>query len=244
MLLEICVDDIDGLDAAIAGGADRIELCAALALGGLTPTPGLMHHAATAPVPIHTLVRPRAGDFVYCEREVSTMLADIDAVRQHGHAGVVFGANCPDGRLDEEVLRRLLAHSEGLTATLHRAFDLVPDAVEAIETAIELGFERILTSGRASSAITGVEALAELVVRARGRIAIMPASGISRHNVFAMLGLDVCEIHASGQVNHVPISATAVDFGFDSVTRRVTSRDEVYGLKTVLDQAVLHSSIG
>lgn len=244
MLLEICVDDVEGLDAAVAGGADRIELCAALAVGGLTPTPGLMHHAATAPVPIHTMVRPRAGDFVYSSREVSTMLADIDAVRAHGHAGVVFGANRPDGRLDEAVLRRLLDHAGELDATLHRAFDLVPDAAEAIETAVELGFDRILTSGRASSAIAGVEALAELVTMARGRIAIMPASGISRHNVAALLCLNVGEIHASGQMNHVPGSAKAVDFGFDSETRRVTSRDEVRGLRTVLDQAVRHSSIG
>lgn len=244
MLLEICVDDVEGLEAALAGGADRIELCAALALGGLTPTPGLMRHAASAPVPIHTMIRPRAGDFVYSEREISTMLADVDAVRAHGHTGVVFGASLADGRLDEAVLRRLVVHAQGLDATLHRAFDLVPDAEEALELAIRIGFKRILTSGRAASTIAGVDALAALIAQARGRIVIMPGSGIARHNVGAVLRLDMREIHASGQVDHRPLCAPAIAFGFDSATRRVTNSAEVRAIRTALDLAAGHSSIG
>src|SRR5690606_30778488 len=105
--LEICIDSPSGHAAAIAGGADRIELCSALALGGLTPSPGLMARAAKAPIPVHALIRPRAGDFSFTEDEIATMEADIDAARAAGLRGVVLGATHADGTLDAETLRRL-----------------------------------------------------------------------------------------------------------------------------------------
>ncbi len=125
--LEVCVDDAAGLDAAIAGGADRIELCSALTLGGLTPSAGLMAIAAGAAVPVYAMIRPRGGDFVFSSRELDQMRAEIDAVRSAGLAGVVLGASRPDGMLDGSMLQALAEHAKGLGLSLHRAFDCVPD---------------------------------------------------------------------------------------------------------------------
>ena len=159
MLLEVCVEDIAGLKAAVEGGGDRIELCSALPLGGLTPSAGLMAAAARMPVPAYAIIRPRAGGFVYSADELDIMKRDIDATRTLGLAGVVLGASLPDGRLDVDTLSALTAHAEGLGKTLHRAFDLVPDVEEAVDVAISLGFEHILTSGGAKTAAEGLAVL-------------------------------------------------------------------------------------
>jgi copper homeostasis protein len=198
VLLEVCVDTPKGLAAAIQGGADRIELCAALALQGLTPAPSLIALAAKAPIPVYPMLRPRHGDFCYGPRDLDAIRRDIDAVRAAGLAGVVIGANRPSGELDTEALAGLLAHAEGLGATLHRAFDLVPDQSEALEVAVELGFERILTSGGALTAMAGAERLAELVERANGRIAILAGAGVNPGNVAQLVArTGVSEVHGS-----------------------------------------------
>ena len=185
--LEICIDGADGLIAAVAGGADRIELCSALALGGLTPSPGLMTLAARAPVPVYAMIRPRAGDFVFSPAEIDQMRREIDAAREAGLAGVVLGASEPGGALDEALLARLAAHAEGLGRTLHRAFDLVPDRAAALETAVALGFERILTSGGAAKAGDALPELAALVKQAAARISVMPGSGVRPDNAAAII---------------------------------------------------------
>ena len=140
MLLEVCVEDIAGLKAAVAGGGDRVELGSALPLGGLTPSAGLMAVAAKMPVPAYAIIRPRAGNFVYSADELDIMKRDIDAARSAGLPGVVLGASQPDGRLDVDTLTILAAHAQGLGKTLHRAFDLVPDVKEAVEVAVSLVF--------------------------------------------------------------------------------------------------------
>lgn len=183
VLLEVCVDTPAGLAAAIAGGADRIELCAALTLQGLTPAPGLMALATKSPIPVYPMIRPRNGDFCYDARDLDTMKRDIDAVRKYGLAGVSIGASRPDGELDLEVLGALVEHSEGLGMTLHRAFDLVADQSAALEIAIEMGFERVLTSGGAISALAGAERIAALVAQANGRIGILAGAGVRVSNV-------------------------------------------------------------
>lgn len=198
VLLEVCVDTPAGLAAAIKGGADRIELCAALALQGLTPAPGLIAQAAKAPIPIHAMLRPRHGDFRYGPRDLDAIRHDIDAVRAAGLAGVVIGANRPSGELDVEALAGLLAHADGLGATLHRAFDLVPDQAAALETAVDLGFERILTSGGALTALAGAARLADLVAQADGRIAILAGGGVNPGNVAELVArAGVSEVHGS-----------------------------------------------
>lgn len=198
VILEVCVDTPAGLAAAIAGGADRIELCSALALQGLSPAPGLMAIAAKAPIPVYAMLRPRHGDFVYDARELDALLYDIDAARTAGLAGVVIGANTTSGALDAEGLAKLVRHASGLGLTLHKAFDLVPDPAEALELAVALGFERILTSGRAPSVMAGIEALSELVAVAGDRISILPGGGVRPDNVADLVArTGVREVHGS-----------------------------------------------
>ena len=233
--LEVCVDDAAGVDAAVAGGADRIELCASLATGGLTPPPGLMAYAAKAPIPVYAMIRPWAGGFVFDTGGIDTMLWDIDAARRAGLAGVVLGANLADGRLDAELLRRLAAHAEGLGLTLHRAFDLVPDFAEALETAIEIGFERILTSGGQTSAVAGIDALTDIVAHAAGRISIMPGSGVSIANAALLRQrLGVSELHSSCSVAVREENARLVSMGFCGETARHTDAATVRALKESL----------
>jgi copper homeostasis protein len=196
--LEVCVDTPKGLATAVGAGADRIELCAALALQGLTPSPGLMAQAARADCPVYAMIRPREGDFVYGGGDFDAMRADIDAVRDAGLAGVVIGANRPSGELDVETLTALIDHAAGLGMTLHRAFDLVPDFDAALETAIGLGFERILTSGGERSAPAGAERIAALVAQAAGRISIMAGAGLNADNVAGLIArTGVHEVHGS-----------------------------------------------
>jgi len=237
ILLEVCVDQVHGLAAAIAGGADRIELCAALDVGGLTPSPGLMRAAAASPVPVYAMVRPRAGDFRYDAREGAVMLAEIDAVQVAGLHGVVLGASAPDGRLDHALLERLVAHAGrlGLGCTLHRAVDLCPDLAEATRTAVGLGFERMLTSGGARSAAQGLEQLVRCFEAAAGALVVMPGAGVNLASIGVLRArLPLTEVHASCSVPLAAADERTVALGFDSGQRRQTSRDQVAALKAAL----------
>jgi len=197
-LLEVCVDTPDGLGAALNGGADRIELCSALALSGLTPSPGLMRLAARQAKPAYAMIRPRAGDFCFGSDEIDVMRADIDAVREAGLPGVVLGASRSGGELDADALARLVEHAGGLGLTLHRAFDVAPDLEAALETAIGLGFERVLTSGGEATATAGADRLSALVDQAGERISIMAGSGVTPSNVRALVErTGVREVHGS-----------------------------------------------
>jgi len=234
-LLEVCVPDSDSLRAAIVGGAQRIELCSALELGGLTPSPGLMRLAAQAPVPVHVLIRPRSGDFVYSSTDLDAMLADIDAVRSLGLAGVVLGASKPDGSLDRDVLGRLSQAAEGLGRTLHRAMDLVPDFGTATETAIDLGFERILSSGGQRLAMAGVEGLRTIHEAARGRLSVMAGSGLTPGNVQALLdAVPVDEVHSSCAASRPTEGSAAIRLGFAEAQRRCTDAAVVAAFRRVL----------
>jgi copper homeostasis protein len=234
--LEICVDTPDGLAAAIKGGADRIELCSALSIGGLTPSPGLMKIAAKAALPVYAMIRPREGDFVFSPGEMDQMRRDIDAAREAGLAGVVLGASQPRGKLDAEALFHLRHHAEGLGATLHRAFDLVPDFDDALETAISLGFERILTSGGARKALDALGGLKALVERAGDRISIMPGSGVRPENALQVLTeTGAREIHASCRTGRQTVAPEAVALGFASDSLLdVTSEASVAELADIL----------
>jgi copper homeostasis protein len=237
ILLEVCVDNVHGLAAALAGGADRIELCSALDVGGLTPSPGLMRAATGSPVPVHAMVRPRAGDFRYDGQEVAVMLADIDAIHAAGLQGVVLGASTDDNRLDHRTLATLIAHarSRGLGCTLHRAIDLCPDLGDATRTAVDLGFERILTSGGAPSAGQGIEQLARCFEQSAGALLVMPGAGVNTGTIAALrAGLPLTEVHASCSVPLASTDARAIAFGFDSGTRRQTSAEQVAALKAAL----------
>lgn len=235
-LLEIAVDSVVGLDNALKGGAQRIELCAALDIGGLTPTWGLMALAAKAPVPVYAMIRPRAGSFVFDEVEEAVMTADIMAAREVGLAGVVIGASHPDGTLDQPMLSRLIGHAKGLGVTLHRAFDLAPDRDAALEQAIELGFERILTSGGVPKAVDGLETLRRTVEKAGDRLIVMPGSGIRAGNVLEILAATGArEVHASGRE---PLAekpdAKSLSFGFQTANALETDEAAVRQMRDLL----------
>lgn len=233
MLLEVCVEDIAGLKAAVEGGGDRIELCSALPLGGLTPSAGLMAAAARIPVPAYAIIRPRAGGFVYSADELDIMKRDIDAARAAGLPGVVLGASLPDGRLDLDALTILTAQAEGLGKTLHRAFDLVPDVEEAVHVAISLGFERILTSGGARTAAEGVAMLEQAIAAAAGRISIMPGSGVTLATVGQLWPrLQISEIHASCSATASEMDERVIALGFTPPSVRRTDTATVRALKT------------
>lgn len=233
VLLEVCVDNATGLGAAIAGGADRIELCAALDVGGLTPSAGFMALAATCGVPVMPLIRPRSGGFVYSAAEITVMLADITSARRAGMAGVVIGAAQADGRLDLAALSRMVAAAEGMSLTLHRVFDMVPDFPEALEQAIALGFHRILTSGGATSVTTGAAMLGALYTQAAGRITIMPGGGAGVAAIPALrAALPLTELHGSFSAV-VPVDRVLQRFGMAGEVRQ-TQAALVAGMKQAL----------
>lgn len=244
-MLEICVETVAGIDAAIAGGADRVELCSALALGGLTPPLSLIRHAAAAPIPAHLLVRPRDGNFRYDAAEAVLCAEDIRTAAEAGLAGVVIGASEQDGGIDAELLASWIAHArtEGekrgrpLSLTLHRAFDLCPDPLDALDTAIELGFDRILTSGGQPRAIDALDSLAALVRRADGRIVILAASGIDAANLPAIRATGVPEVHASCRSRIGGASNAEQRFGFQSGPTLQTDVMKVAALRALLQRA-------
>lgn len=202
--LEICVDSADGALAAQAGGADRVELCASIAEGGTTPSLGMLRVTRKAiDIDLFSMIRPRGGDFHYSARELETMRVDIEAAREAGANGVVLGVLRPDGRVDEECALQLLNAARPMAVTFHRAFDMTPDPIEALEALIGLGFDRVLTSGQEVSAPNGLPLLRKLVDHARGRIVVMPGCGIRAHNlanVKAQTGAQ--EFHASAWESH------------------------------------------
>jgi copper homeostasis protein len=235
--LEVCVDNVHGLAAALAGGADRIELCSALDIGGLTPSAGLLRTASSSLAPVVAMIRPRGGDFCFDEAETRLMLDDIDAVAAAGLQGVVLGASMADGRLDPYTLERLVrrATGHGLRCTLHRAIDLCPDLAEATSLAVDLGFERILSSGGAHSAPEGLAGLQRCFDAAAGRIAIMPGAGIHPDHVDLLRArLPLTDVHASCSEPLPPPAPSIAAFGFDTGSRRQTSSAKVAALKAKL----------
>ncbi len=242
-LLEVCVDSAEGLLAAASSGADRIELCAALAQSGLTPSAGLMALAAGLDCPSYAMIRPRGGDFTYSPAEIDVMRRDIDAARTAGLPGVVFGASHASGALDEDVLARLAAQAEGLGRTLHRAFDIVPDFASALEAAVALGFERILTSGGALNATLGADRIADLVARAGGRIGIMAGVGVTAQTVAALVRrTGVSQVHGScSAIATPPDPATrAAALGFTQAGERRTDAALVAEMARILREPNLN----
>lgn len=235
IVLEVCVDDAAGIAAAAEGGADRIELCAALVLGGLTPSAGLMALAAQGPLPVMAMIRPRAGDFVWSAAEIGSMQAEIAAVRAFGLQGVVIGASLPDGRLDEAALAQLMAAAEGLDVTLHRAIDLVPDVDQAMRACLRLGIRRVLSSGGAAAAVEGRARLGQMAAHG---VTIMPGGGVSAENVSALAqAMPLREVHASCSTPlPPPLNPKVQAFGFQPPGARRTDAAKVRALRVALDQ--------
>lgn len=183
-VLEVCLESVADVLAAEAGGADRVELCADLVEGGITPSLGTLRLARQrARIPIMAMIRPRGGDFLYSELEFEVMLADIEAAKTAGADGVVFGVLTADGDIDAARTARLLRAARPLQVTFHRAFDMSRDVHAALETLIDLGIDRVLTSGGEASVPQGLPILKRLIGQAGDRIVVMPGAGIDEHNI-------------------------------------------------------------
>lgn len=183
-LIEACVDSYASCMAAAKGGADRLELCANLAIGGTTPSASLFKQVQRdCDVKINVLIRPRFGDFLYTEPEMEEMCEEIKMFRDLGANGVVIGTLTADGALDQEKMRRLMDCAGGIDVTLHRAFDMTRDPMDALEAAIALGCKTILTSGQEKDAAAGKDTLKAVYAQAAGRIDIMAGCGVKKWNI-------------------------------------------------------------
>ena len=184
MIFEICVDSVEGVRAARAAGATRVELCASLLEGGITPSRGMIRQARTVPgIKLHVIIRPRGGDFLFNDAEFAAMASDIETAKAEGADGVVIGQLTADGFVDVAHTRELMTLARPMAVTFHRAFDMTPDPFAALETLVDLGIDGILTSGQEASVLEGLPMIAELVKRAGDRIVIIPGGGITPRNV-------------------------------------------------------------
>ncbi|POI24722.1 hypothetical protein CIB84_011528 [Bambusicola thoracicus] len=190
-LMEVCVDSVESAVNAERGGEAR---------SGWWERGLLQVVKQCVRVPVFVMIRPRGGDFLYSDREVEVMKADIRLAKLHGADGLVFGALTEDGRIDTELCTALLAVCRPLPVTFHRAFDMVHDPQVALETLISLGFERVLTSGCDSSALEGLSLIKKLAEQAKGRIVVVPGGGITEHNLQRILeGSSASEFHCSAR---------------------------------------------
>ncbi|HWY56497.1 MAG TPA: copper homeostasis protein CutC [Terriglobales bacterium] len=197
VLLEICCGSIDDAIEAEKGGADRVELCSALFLGGLTPSVGTIQEAKRRlKIPIMVMVRPRGGGFAYSEAELASMERDTEAALENGADGIVFGVLQSDGAIDIPRCRRIRRLIGKRQAVFHRAFDVTPDPFEALEQLVDVGITRVLTSGQKDSAPEGVELIKKLIERAGDRIEILPGGGIQVWNLKEMVEQIACrQVH-------------------------------------------------
>jgi copper homeostasis protein len=184
MICEICIDSVAGVTAAKEAGAARVELCASLIEGGITPSRGMIRAARRIDgIKLHVIIRARGGDFLFSDDEFAVMAADIETAKAEGADGVVIGQLMADGMIDEARTKVLMALARPMAVTFHRAFDMTPDPFAALETLIGLGVDRVLTSGQEASVLEGLPLITELVRRAGDRIIVMPGGGITARNV-------------------------------------------------------------
>jgi len=201
VLLEMCVDSVEAAVAAEEGGAGRVELCADLLEGGLTPSVGTIALACERlTIPVNVIIRPRGGDFCYSAAEFEVMRRDVVAARGAGAAGAVIGLLTPDGAVDVPRTRALIDLARPLTVTFHRAFDMARDPFEALDALLGLGVDRLLTSGQEETALEGADLIAELVRHAGDALVVMPGGGVTARNVGRLLratGAREVHVHAA-----------------------------------------------
>lgn len=202
-LLEVAANSLASALAAQAGGADRVELCTGLELGGLTPSMAQIAQVRERlSIPLYVLIRPRAGDFLYNDDELEIMQHDIEACLSLGCDGVVFGVLDAEARVDVARCKVLLSSAGGMGVTFHRAFDMARDLPRALEDVVALGAERVLTSGGAVSAMAGADTIRGLIDQAAGRIVIMPGAGVRAGNIAELArATSAAEIHASAKAS-------------------------------------------
>ena len=200
MLIEACVDSVSSAIAAEKGGAKRIELCDALETGGITPSAAKIQLCVERlTIPVIVLIRARGGDFLYGDTTTEEMLRDITLAKSFGAHGVAIGALLADGTIDVPRTQAMIDAARPMEVVFHRAFDGTPDPFAALETLVELGVQRVLTSGQAPTALEGVDILRHLVQAAKGRITILAGGGVNEENATAIVkGSGVSELHIRG----------------------------------------------
>ena len=211
-LFELCAETFEAAQAAETGGADRIELCSHLSIGGVTPAPELLAATVRAlSIPVHVLIRPRGGDFVFSEDEYIQMRHQIEKAKHAGAAGIAVGVLLADGRVDVERSRELVAWGRPLSVTFHRAFDETADLSQALEAVIETGADCLLTSGGAPDVLSGAKSIARLRGQARERLHIMAGGGLKLSNLAEV------------------VRRTGVSYLHGSLIRRPVEREETNG---------------
>lgn len=228
--LEICAASYDSAIEAMAGGADRIELCSALSTGGLTPSFGLIKQVLNdLDIPVHVLIRPREGNFTYTAQEKEIIIRDIVFMKDSGAAGIVVGCLNEREEIDLEFMEKARTAAADMVCTFHRAFDLVTDREDAIDQLIKIGFNRILTSGGFAKAWDGRWVIRDLEGFSKGKIEIMPGSGVNEENIEQLLKITgVKSIHSSAQ-QHIESDISKIFIEFP-----LTHRSTVKKLKAII----------
>ena len=216
MKLEICANSFESTLAAQKAGADQIELCTELSVGGITPSYGLLEKVTSElDIPVHVLIRPRSGNFAYCHAEIDTMLRDIAACKLLGCAGVVSGALTATNDIDIRTTSKLIHAAAGMEFTFHRAFDVCNNPNKELQNLINLGITRLLTSGQQQKAVDGIDLLKEVLKTATGKIQVMPGSGITPENILQFKEAGFPIVHSSAskkRITETKPAATTVTF--------------------------------
>jgi len=238
-ILEIVCVSVDDAVQAEEGGADRIELCAAIELGGLTPSIGmLLEIRDRCRLPVMAMLRPRTGGFCYTDLEFQNMRRDLDRFLELGVEGFVFGILTPDGQLDGERCAQLVEQAAGAQTVCHRAFDVTPDPHAALEDVIGAGFTRLLTSGQQPTAIEGAGLIKELVAQANGRIEILPGAGIRAENVrdfVTATGVDQVHLTAFETILDPSTAQTPLRFNAGGLPEAAYNSTSAATVRTALD---------
>ncbi len=239
-LLEVSIEGVDGLLVAQDNGADRVELCASVLEGGITPSIGIVREALRrARIPVFVIVRPRGGDFLYSEVEFESMRQDVMALKDLGVPGVVTGCLTAGGDVDEQRTAELLRLARPMSFTFHRAFDMVRDPVQSLEVLINLGVDRLLTSGQRSTAIEGLACLKHLGEVANGRIVVMPCGSVRAVNIGQVCReTGLWELHFAAHKTE----SSAMTYRNPQVAMGLTKQDHEY-IKTVTDPTTVRSMV-
>ncbi len=233
---EICINSPESAVAAQKGGAERVELCANLLEGGTTPSIGAVKTArAAVQIGLHVIIRPRGGDFLFNEFEVDTMKHDIEAMKALGIDGVVIGSLTQEAEIDIPQTKALIEIARPLSVTFHRAFDMCRNPITALETLVDLGVDRVLTSGQEESVIEGIDLIKELNDKADDRIIIMRGGGITPRNVNKLVEYTgVTEVHFAA----MKTVASGMSFRNERVYMGGTLRPPEYESQVADDQAI------
>ena len=235
MLLEICANSYQSAINAQEAGVHRIELCSELALGGITPSYGLLEKVMQElTIPVFVLIRPRSGDFTYTDTEFDIMLRDIAQCKRLGVYGIVSGVLQQGFTIDTERTQELIKACGDMQFTFHRAFDWVPDPIDGLETLAALGVDRILTSGQEKTAAVGLETLKKLHKQADGRITILPGGGINPTNIGAFIQAGFDEVHASASSYHKHVKGKLPMENINAITTGIQSYSDPEKIRQLL----------